>query len=73
MNTAAMQAGAQVGDALFEIGKTNVWGISAQQIAPFFVGPAGDDGLFSRFLFIAARTKFTRVFSANNSDQRLQC
>jgi hypothetical protein len=45
-SAAAAQAGAQIGDALFKIGAADVWGVSAQQIAPFFVGPAGADGSF---------------------------
>ncbi len=44
MPASAAQAGAQVGDAMFEIGGANVWGVSAKDVGQFLVGAAGTDG-----------------------------
>lgn len=69
MSAAAARAGAQIGDALFEIGKANVSGVSAQHIAPFFVGPAGTHGSFLLVRHNSAVMVLTRVFSASDCDQ----
>jgi hypothetical protein len=71
VSSAAALAGARIGDALLKVGCTNVWGIPAQQVTGFFVGPAGADGSFGAFASSAAI--FTRACSSRDSDSRLQC
>jgi hypothetical protein len=43
-SAAAAEAGANVGDALFEIGNANVLGLSAGEVVQLLVGCAGADG-----------------------------
>ena len=65
-DAAAAQAGAAVGDALYQIGQANVWGICAKEAGQFFVGPAGCDGgraLLRLTLPSAAVTAHSPAFS----------
>lgn len=55
MSASAAQAGAQVGDAVFEIGGANVWGVSAKDVGQFLVGAAGADGWPRPIALIIAR------------------